>query len=544
MHKHTHLLAVFLLLTATGMGTPVPAYALGTETTIVLRPHCLVGYKQDNAILDVQGDPEGIQCPSFSVENPQTLRTPDLSEGDILDLDIVVENPGKAEISRVRSWLSYDPAMLRGDDVSIGEDFDIVTPGESTFAESEGNVKIEASSEGRGPRDLQILVARVQFTVLKTTTAGTVITFFDVQKDGHTTVVTGTGEEQQHLIASEPGALHVATRAEVTPADKPAASAAASSIASSEGASSAMVAPASSAAWSSLASSSAAPNPPATLLSDGEACITDQQCRSLHCTQGVCQAAGGLIPNGGSCGSNAQCHSGLCTSNTCVAVAPAGAKPSSLVPVGGSCTVDVQCLSNLCADGICLPSLEAQIQQGPPRSSSSAPSAAFGLLQVQTVRLTTEGTAVFLGWEPLKSSQLKAYNIYYGTTTGRYIQRKTVDGNVQSLAIRSLPEGTTYYFALRAVSLADQESAFSEEVAVTVGNPKTATAPLAVGSIPRDDGPGKNPLEGNVTLGGEPVPGETGIPSTVAVLILASAVIGTGFASRRQIVALTDIQQS
>jgi hypothetical protein len=83
---------------------------------------------------------------------------------------------------------------------------------------------------------------------------------------------------------------------------------------------------------------------------------------------------------------------------------------------------------------------------------------------VQNIRITTEGSSIYLGWEGLNSSQLKAYNIYYGTTTGRYIQRKTVEASTKSLAIRSLPIGTTYYFAVRAVNLADQESAFSRSL--------------------------------------------------------------------------------
>ena len=178
-----------------------------------------------------------------------------------------------------------------------------------------------------------------------------------------------------------------------------------------------------------------------------------------------------------------------------------------------------------------------------PSVPTAADSSAFALLQVQNARVTTEGSSVYLGWEGLNSSQLKAYNVYYGTTTGRYIQRKTVESSVKSLAIRSLPVGTTYYFAVRAVNLADQESAFSQEVGVTVGDPKTSTSPLAAGSIP-DDGPGKNPLQGRVTGKGGSVPGETGIPSIALTLAALSAIIGTGFASRRQMIAVSDTPHS
>ncbi len=538
MKSHTQTTIALLLAGIILIGSPSQVYGMGTETSIVLRPHCLMGYTEDNRILDEGGDAEAIQCPSFSIEDPQTLRTPELRVGDILDIDIVVENPNKAEITRIRSWLSYDPAVLKGDEVTINEALPIVTPGEDGFSETEGYVKIEGSADGSGPKDIQVLVARVQFTVLKPMPAGTVITFYDVQKDGHTTVVTGIGEEQEHIITREPGALHVMlAQSETEEAPDPSTAEIPTVESNLE-----PVAEDPPATPSSAASSSSEA-PETVLLSDGEACITSPQCRSSHCNQGVCQAAGALIPDGGACGENTQCHSGQCFNNTCVGTTTSSSSPLS--PIGGACLSSAQCLSGLCADGFCIPSLDAQRQQGPSSAAvASAPSAAFGLLQVQNVRITTEGTSVYLGWEALKSSQLQGYNIYYGTTTGRYIQRKTVNGNVQSLAIRSLPAGTTYYFSLRAVSLSDQESAFSGEVAVTVGDPKTATAPLAAGSIPSDDSPGKNPVLGSVTQDGGTVPGETGIPSTLALLALICAMIGTGFASRRQMVALTTVDQA
>jgi len=150
---------------------------------------------------------------------------------------------------------------------------------------------------------------------------------------------------------------------------------------------------------------------------------------------------------------------------------------------------------------------------------------AFALLQVRSVRITTEGTSLYVAWDPLASSQLKAYNLYYGTTSGRYIQRKTVSAESTSMAIRNLPEKTTYFVAIRALSLTDEESAFSQEVAVEVGNPKTSTSPLT----------------GDLMATRKPVtvPGETGMPSVIALLLTLSAVTGTAIASRRQAVALT-----
>lgn len=528
-----HRLAILTLaLALAGIVPAEGAAAIGTDTTIVLRPHCLTGYEDDNNVLATGGDPEQIRCPSFSVEDPQTLRTPDLRVGDILDIDIIVENPANEELSRIRGWLAYDPHMLKGDQISMSEELPVVTPGESDFSPTEGYVKIEASAEDEGPNDLQVFVARVQFTVMKTTPGGTAINFFDVQRGGHTTVVTGTGDGQEHLLTREPGALHVVF------ADGKTTSSSMRSVSQTQAA---------------IASSAdSAPTGTAILLNDGDVCITDAQCRSSRCITGICQGASPLA-GGSACGLDSQCASGRCVNNSCLAVSSEStsslALQNGLASVGGACINDAACQSGLCITGICIPSLDAQRRQ----NSSTVPGAlaptaadhsAFALLQIQNLRVTTEGSSVYLGWERLHSSQLKAYNIYYGTTTGRYIQRKTVDATVKNLAIRSLPVGTTYYFAVRAVNLGDQESAFSQEVAITVGDPQTSTAPLAAGSIPDDAGPGKNPVQASVTRKGGSVPGETGIPSTMATLIILSAVIGTAFASRRQVIAASNALQA
>jgi hypothetical protein len=104
-------------------------------------------------------------------------------------------------------------------------------------------------------------------------------------------------------------------------------------------------------------------------------------------------------------------------------------------------------------------------------------------------------------------------------------------------AIRALPLDTTYYFAVRGVNLTNEESAFSKEVAVTVGNPRTSSSPL-VGQI-RGEGlpPPTHPLARGTRAPTAPLPGETGIPSTIVLFLTLSAVIGTSFALRRQLIA-------
>jgi hypothetical protein len=175
-------------------------------------------------------------------------------------------------------------------------------------------------------------------------------------------------------------------------------------------------------------------------------------------------------------------------------------------------------LSSSCNQGICGTKPTAS------SVSSFAGQTAFAILQVRNVRLTTQGGTVYLAWDPLVSSQLKSYNVYYGATSGRYIQRKTASKDDKMAEIRALPEGTTYYFAVRAVSITDEESAFSQEVAIEVGNAKTSTSPL----------------KGNIISQTKPIKtSDTGLPSGLALILLVSAVTGTLFASRRQAVALS-----
>ncbi len=152
----------------------------------------------------------------------------------------------------------------------------------------------------------------------------------------------------------------------------------------------------------------------------------------------------------------------------------------------------------------------------------------FELLQVQHLRVTTEGSSVFLAWDKLPSADLVGYNLYYGTISGQYLQKRSIDKNSTSMTIRALPEGVTYYFAIRGVDKDNRETDFSQEVGISVGNPATSTSPLSASAIER--APSTPRTGGNVS-------GETGMASTVALFLVLSAVIGTGLAFRRQLSA-------
>lgn len=179
------------------------------------------------------------------------------------------------------------------------------------------------------------------------------------------------------------------------------------------------------------------------------------------------------------------------------------------------------------------PVVETTSSEGIASSASSltGQGSSFSILQVQDVRVTTKDSVIFLGWQALSSAELAGYNVYYGTVSGRYIQRRSLPASSTSLVLRDLEPGTTYFLAVRAVNAQDQESVFSQEVSVTVGSPETATSPMT--RLPQDSGAvAGNPLE---TRGETTIKGETGSASVLMWAFLTSAFIGTAFAFRRQL---------
>jgi hypothetical protein len=151
----------------------------------------------------------------------------------------------------------------------------------------------------------------------------------------------------------------------------------------------------------------------------------------------------------------------------------------------------------------------------------------FTKLQVQNVKVTSNDTSLFVGWDPLPTPEIVGYNVYYGTISGRYIQRRTLNKDSNSLTIRGLESGVQYFISVRGVNGANEETAFSNEAAVVIGRPETSTAPLF---NMQDDGPTGNPVEQH---GGQIVAGESGMGEIVLLFLALSAMIGTAFAARR-----------
>jgi hypothetical protein len=201
---------------------------------------------------------------------------------------------------------------------------------------------------------------------------------------------------------------------------------------------------------------------------------------------------------------------------------PTAASPTGMELIGGGAS---SAAATITPPG----SLVAATTAIPPAGTT------FNLLQVQNLRATTRDNQIFLGWVALQSAELAGYNVYYGTVTGKYIQRRTVPPTAASLVLRDLEPGTTYFFAVRAFSNSDQETVFSKEVSIVVGKPETSSSPLVATAaplpVPETIVAPENPLE---TRSSDRITGDTGTASSIVIFALFAGLIGTSFAFARQ----------
>ncbi len=359
--------------------TMLAGYSAAAQTTgplLSLAPHCIL--------------PERSACPKFSIRDAKTLQTDSLKAGDILDIDIVVVSDTPQDITTVRSWLDYDPALLEARSVELLSPLSIPLPGEQSIDSPNGVIKIGGSTKEGLPSG-DTAVARVTFRILSSATPGS-IRFHNYAPggSGETSISRSVGTVTTPLLAIAPPSLTIA------------------------------------------------------VAGTGE-----------HAAAVSSSAAGAVTAQ-----------------------------------------------------------------------------SSFTLLQTQNLRVTTKDNDLFLGWDPLMSSQLAGYNVYYGNTSGRYLQRRSIGKSSTSLVLRDLDVGKQYFIAIRGFDASNQESAFSQEVGIVVGRPETSTAPLDTTPFTQAP-PQGNPVQAH---GGTAVT-ESGVGSDIALICLVSACIGTAFAWRRQSMA-------
>ncbi len=471
--------------------------------TLIFQPHC--------------EEADQMLCPQFDVADPTTLMTPQYAVGDTLDLDVVLINPTQEQINKVRMWISYDSEALEGTKITVSPAFPTIAPGQADFSALSGYAKITASAAaGSEPADMYIPIARLTFTVKNTANSiETPLTFYDQRKgiDGHTFVTTSKAP-QQNLVSKPLGALLVEFVGPGQPTqqlplegnspgmENPLAPNALAAPATFDpyapsAVSSASMEPAPFADPSAPSSVSADPNPYGQPSLDGTPAVAVDGASAPSSTGGP----------------------------------PA---PPDLNALLGLPPLPDPTLPS--ADGYADGNLAAQLTPGGTDS--------FGLIQIQNVHVGTKDNTLYVTWDALSHPKLQGYNVYYGTMRGRYLNRHSVSVASRGAVIHDLPTGKTYFVAVRGVDDINQETAFSAEASVEIGNPSTSSSPI-VGTLDlvADVAPGTNAPENPVVhmnetqVQGSAVPGKSGAPSGFVLLLVGSAAIGTLFACRRQMIA-------
>lgn len=93
------------------------------------------------------------------------------------------------------------------------------------------------------------------------------------------------------------------------------------------------------------------------------------------------------------------------------------------------------------------------------------------------LQIDTGSGYAHLKWEVDQNSQLAGYNIYYSMSSGRYLHRKTV-GIVNEFYVTGLSNNQEYFFAVTAVDRLNNESDYSDEVAIVINQPATSSSPF------------------------------------------------------------------
>jgi Fibronectin type III domain len=80
---------------------------------------------------------------------------------------------------------------------------------------------------------------------------------------------------------------------------------------------------------------------------------------------------------------------------------------------------------------------------------------------------STNATSATLAWDPVVAPSPAGYRVYYGTSTGTYLQSygNGLDaGNVTTYSVTGLSGGTRYYFVVTVYDTMGNESNYSNEV--------------------------------------------------------------------------------
>ena len=162
----------------------------------------LILFPMSCSLAAAQGDAELILQPSVSEAN----------QGEEFTVDIVLKNPGLQNVISVRSWLTYDPALLEALNIDTSASlFTLAAPGEDVISSSEGRVKIGRSNITGGFSEAETTVATVSFKVLAAYEGNATIDFYDYQVSelGHTSVNIIDQGFPLNILSEEPESIQI-----------------------------------------------------------------------------------------------------------------------------------------------------------------------------------------------------------------------------------------------------------------------------------------------------------------------------------------------
>ncbi len=414
-----------------------------------------------------------MKCSSFSVLDGTRLTTPRLQKGDILDIDIELRTSSLQSIRTLRSWVHYDSRALTARALELSPLLSAPFPSEQEIDREQGLVKIGGDLSSASLPGSRFVVARMTFAVQDPSIAS-VLSFYQF-------LPTGQGKTALQGVQTITG--DGVQQKDSTLLALPPCLDSLLGCGDADGV---------------TLHTSLLRTAPASLVID-----TDAPSVPLHSASDVSSSAS--LP---------RAEPLLSPPVLAQDIGRTGATPS---PRDIALTLSPETNA-------------AAVPLTPPQTR---PNETFRLLQIQNLRITTEGSSLLVAWQPLGSSALKGYNVYYGTVSGQYIQRRSIPMSPPSLTIRNLESGVQYYVSVRGFAEDNTETAFSEEASVTIGKPETASSPL-LRTLDSTEAP-KNPLaiREHVTLSGE-----TGPTTSLMIFVFLSSIVGACFAWRHSSSAL------
>lgn len=108
-----------------------------------------------------------------------------------------------------------------------------------------------------------------------------------------------------------------------------------------------------------------------------------------------------------------------------------------------------------------------------PTDAAQFPPSENGFARPTGVRIQTDAAGnIRLVWPIAADPPVKGYYLYYGQKSGFYLRRRDV-GRTNFAVFPDLTKNEKYYFAITAYNSEDQETDYSDEVSVVVGQPGT-----------------------------------------------------------------------